>query len=335
MFISRKSALLILTVLSFSNPLQANAVETCDIIEAAINYRYATHEPSICAEDVNSEQKFCIRKKNDSSFLSTDHFKLVPSGENLETPRLKPTVKLNADTKEKINKARREVSMSRTVLNGRKKTEKAETDGDDISMLLASFANSDMIGSYYEREIKRWSKIKEPTHPKVIELEKKYGLHKKEREIAVSKTTEQLKAEIEYVDRSNFDLLSLEYSKHLHIDITITHILGEWQNMLWQEPLDCTDEIRPKNPMLVKRGEDHIIVQTGKTFRPYYNWHPQTFDAKRLALTPDRNHAVIQFWSHSGGSSYSLGMPLPMYLLEYFEGEWLVIASNYSMPTFY
>lgn len=335
MLTTRKIAFSISMALTFLTPLQANAVETCEIIEAAINYRYATHETGICADDVNSEQIYCLRKKNDTYFLSTDRFDFIPSDENLEAPRLQPTIKLKTDTKEQINKARRESSMSRTVLAGRKKTENAETEGDDISLLLARFANSDMIGSYYEREIKRWSKAKGPTHPKVIELEGKYASHKRERKIAASKTTEQLKAEIEYVDRSNFNLLSSEYSKHLHIDTKITQVLGQWQNMSWQAPLDCTDKVKPKNPMLVKRGEGLIVVQSGKTFKPYYNWHPQTFYAQRLALTPDRSHAIIQFSSHGGGSSYSLGMPLPMYLLESIEGEWRVIASNHAVPTFY
>lgn len=335
MFPVRKSALLIMTLVTFLTPLQANAVDTCEIIEAAINYRYATHEPSICAEAAYSEQIFCLRKSNDRYFLSTDRFEFSPPDINLEVPKLKPTIKLHADTKEQIHKARREVSKSRTTLDARKKSEKAETDGDDISLLLASFASSDMIGGYYDREIKRWSKIKGPTHPKVIELEEKYASHKRERKIADSKTTEQLKAEVEYVDRSNFDLLNSEYSKYLHIDPKITQVLGQWQNMLWQAPLDCAGKIKPKNPMLVERGEDLIVVQSGKIFKPYYNWHPQTFYAQRLALTPDRSHAIIQFSSHGGGSSYSLLMPLPMYLLEYLEGEWRVIASNYPVPTFY
>ena len=322
-------------VLTFLTPLQVNAVETCEIIETAINYRYATHEPSICADDTYSEQVFCLRKNNDRYFLSTDRFEFAQSNENLEAPKLKPTIKLDTDTKEQIYKARREVSKSRTVLDARKKTEKAETDRDDISMLLARFANSDMIGSYYNREIERWSKIKGPTHPKVIELEEKYASHKRERKIAVSMTTEQLKAKIESVDRSNFDLLSSEYSKHLHIDPQITEVLDQWQNMLWQAPLDCAGKINPKNPMLVKKGEDLIVVQTGKTFKPYFNWHPQTFYAQRLALTPDKSHAIIQFSSHGGGSSYGLIMPLPMYLLERIDGDWRVIASNYPMPTFY
>jgi len=88
--------------------------------------------------------------------------------------------------------------------------------------------------------------------------------------------------------------------------------------------------------MVVKRGEERIVVQSGKAFKPYLiNRHPQTFYAQRLALTPDGSHAIIQFSSHGGGSSYSLLMPLPMYLLEYLEGEWRVIASNYPVPTFY
>lgn len=331
----RKIALLMLTVVAFLLPLQAGAYETCEIIEAAINYRYDTHERGICAEDEISEQKYCLRKSNDRYFLSTDRFEFSPPDINLEVPKLKPTIKLHADTKEQIHKARREVSKSRTTLDARKKTEKAETDGDDISLLLASFANSDMIGSYYDREIKRWSKIKGPTHPKVIELEEKYASHKRERKIADSKTTEQLKAEVEYVDQSNFDLLNSEYSKHLHIDPKITQVLGQWQNMLWQAPLDCAGKIKPKNPMLVKRGEDLIVVQSGKIFKPYYNWHPQTFYAWRLALTPDKNYAIIQFSSHGGGSSYTIGRSLPMYLLEYSEDEWRVIASNFPVPTFY
>lgn len=322
-------------VLTFLTPQQASAVETCEIIEAAINYRYATHEPSICADDAYSDQVFCLRKNNDRYFLSTDRFEFAQSNENLEAPKLKPTIKLDTYTKEQIYKARQEVSKSRITLDARKKTEKAETEGNDISLLLASFASSDMIGSYYNREIERWSKIKGPTHPKVIELEEKYASHKRERKIANSKTTEQLKAEVEYVDRSNFDLLNSEYSKHSHIDPKITQVLGQWQNMLWQAPLDCAGKIKPKNPMLVKRGEDLIVVQTGKTFKPYYNWHPQTFYARRLALTPDKNHAIIQFSSHGGGSSYIIGRSLPMYLLEYSEDEWRVIASNFPAPTFY
>ena len=335
MLMIRKMALLIVTVGASFHAMQADAFEACEIVEAAINYRYATHESGICSEDVNSEQKYCLRKKNDGYFLSSDRLEFAPFDKTLEIPKLKPTIKLDADTKEQINKVRREVSMSRIILKGRIATEKAESDGDDTSMLLASFANSDMISSYYERAIKRWSKTKGPAHPKVIELEENYASHKKEREIAVSKTTEQLKAEVEYVDRSIFDLLSFEYSKHFHIEYKINQISGQWQGMLWQASLDCTDKIKPNNPMLVKKGEGLIVVQNGELFYSSFNRHLQSFYARRLAFTPDMNHAIIQFYSHGGGSSYNLIKPLPAYLLEYSRGEWRVIASNYEVPTFY
>lgn len=336
MTICEKCALLVSTMVVFFTSIPANAVETCEVIETAINYRYATHQRGICAEDVNFEQVYCIRRKVDGFFQSTDRLDLIPSGENIEAPKLKPTIKLNANTKEQINKARREVSMSRIVLDARKKTEKAETDGDGISLLLASFANSDMVGGYYEKEIKRWSKTKGPTHPRVTELEENYASHKRKREIAISKTTEQLKAEVEYVDRKNYDLLNSEYSKHLNIDTKINKILGQWKNMVWQAPLDCTDKIKPINPMVVKRGEDLIVVQNGKIFKPHLiNWHPRTFFVRRVALTSDNSHAIIQFFSHGGGSSYNLVGAPSMYLLEKLEGEWRVIASNYQVPTFY
>ena len=87
--------------------------------------------------------------------------------------------------------------------------------------------------------------------------------------------------------------------------------------------------------MFVKSGEDHIIVQTGKKIPSYLLQHPPTFFLRGLALTADSKHAIIQFYSHGGGSSYSLGRPLPMYLLEDVKGEWQVIAAHYAVPTFY
>ena len=335
MKVNKKNTLLILMVAAVLTPLKANALEPCDIIEAAINYRYTTHERGICAEDKYLKETYCLRRKNGRSFLSTERYDLLSSGEDIKAPRLYPTLKLDARVKETIKKDRRDISISRSVLDGRKKTEAANTKDDSIATLVATFANTDVIGHHYETKIKRGSKLKGPTHPDVIELKKKYALHKNAREIAVSKTTEQLRAEVDFVDRSHFDLLSSEYSKHVHVNDKITQVLTDWKNLSWQSALDCTDKIRPKNPMFVKSGEDHIIVQTGKKIPSYLLQHPPTFFLRGLALTADSKHAIIQFYSHGGGSSYSLGRPLPMYLLEDVKGEWQVIAAHYAVPTFY
>ena len=243
MLVNWHSALFVLTVAAILAPLNANAVEVCKIIESAIDYRYATHERDICAEDAYLQQKFCLRRENKGSFLSTDKIDLIPSGENVEAPRLKTTINLDGRVKENIKNARREVSLSRSVLNKREKAEAAKTDGGEVSKLLSMFANSDMISLHYERSIKRVSRTKGPIHPQVIELQKNYEVYKKDRERAVSKTTAQLKVEVNDVDRNHFELLKSEYAKHLHIDGKITQVLDDWENLSWQAPLDCTDKI--------------------------------------------------------------------------------------------
>lgn len=174
-----------------------------------------------------------------------------------------------------------------------------------------------------------------PSDPKVIDLEQKYASHLERREEALSKTTTELEAEVSYVDQINFDLLLKQLNKDSGLEGEIWEAKRNWDSLDWLGSIDCTNKVSPRNAMLVKRDEEYIVVQTGKVFKPYYNWHPKSFSARSVAIDTSGEYAFIKVSGHGGGSSYVLGTTPPTYLLKKASDGWIVLASSGVDPVFY
>lgn len=155
----------IVKIISFlaaiSLPISANATPNemaCDIIEAAINYRFE-HDGGrgVCGTDSVTNKQLCLRKPSDRFFVSTDTFKLEKPLES-SSPEFVPAIKLSDSVKKQVDTKSREVSMSRSILESRKKVEQAKSENKSYSKFLVGMAESDLAGGYYERQIKLWTK---------------------------------------------------------------------------------------------------------------------------------------------------------------------------------
>lgn len=323
---------------AFFLPISANATPdemACDIIEAAINYRFEQDGGrGVCGTDSVTNKRLCLRKPSDRFFVSTDTFKLEKPLES-SSPEFVPAIKLPDSVKKQVESKSREVSMSRIILVGRKKVEQAKSENKSYSKFLVGMAESDLTGDYYERQIKLWTKKNGPSDPKVIDLEQKYASHLERREEALSKTTSELEAEVSYVDQINFDLLLKQLNKDSGLEAEVWEAKRNWDSLNWLGSIDCTNKVRPRNAMLVKRDEEYIVVQTDKVFKPYYNWHPKSFSARSVAIDTSGEYAFIKVSGHGGGSSYSLGTTPPTYLLKKASDGWVVLASSGIDPVFY
>ena len=111
---------------TFSLPISANATPdemACDIIEAAINYRFEQDGGrGVCGTDSVTNKRLCLRKPSDRFFVSGDTFKLKKPIE-ASAPKLVPAIKLPDSVKKQVESKSREVSMSRLILESRKKVE--------------------------------------------------------------------------------------------------------------------------------------------------------------------------------------------------------------------
>ena len=330
----------IVKIISFlaaiSLPISANATPNemaCDIIEAAINYRFE-HDGGrgVCGTDSVTNKQLCLRKPSDRFFVSTDTFMLEKPLES-SSPEFVPAIKLSDSVKKQVDTKSREVSMSRSILESRKKVEQAKSENKSYSKFLVGMAESDLVGGYYERQIKLRTKKNGPSDPKVIDLEQKYASHLERREEALSKTTTELEAEVSYVDQINFDLLLKQLNKDSGLEGEIWEAKRNWDSLDWLGSIDCTNKVSPRNAMLVKRDEEYIVVQTGKVFKP--NWHPKSFWARSVAIDTSGEYAFIKVSGHGGGSSYVLGTTPPTYLLKKASDGWIVLASSGVDPVFY